>query len=262
MTRAVPAVSRALDILELFVGQPVLSAPDIAQRLGLPRTSVHELVHTLASRGYLHPEPGNPMRYRLGMRLCQLGGEVADRIDLAPEAAAAARAVAARCDEAVHVAVLDGADVVYIAKQDSTQPVRMVSAVGRRLPAHCTAVGKVLLAALPDEALAARYPADAALPALTERSIQRLPQLRSELAKVSEAGLAFDDCESNEAVCCVAAAVHDHSGAVVAAMSISVPVLRWSATRRRELSALVREGAAGLSTTLGFRGGMVLTGGR
>ena len=66
--------------------------------------------------------------------------------------------MAAACDETVHVAVLDGADVVYIAKVDSTHPVRMVSAVGRRLPAHCTAVGKVLLSGLGAEALDARYP--------------------------------------------------------------------------------------------------------
>lgn len=254
VARAVPAVSRALDILELFVEHPALSAPEIMQRLALPRTTVHELVTTLADRGYLTIEPGAPIRYRLGMRLFQLGGHFAERLDLVAEAAEAAARTAAACDETVHVAVLDGAEVVYIAKKDSTHPVRMVSAVGRRLPAHCTAVGKLLLSGLSPEALAVRYPTDRPLPGMTPRSIRSLSQLRHQLAQVSADGVAYDDCESNDAVRCVAAGVYDHAGAMVAAMSISVPTVRWSAPRREELTALVRRGAGRLSRRLGFRG--------
>ena len=249
-----PAVSRALDILELFVNHSALSAAEITQRLSLPRTTVHELVTTLADRGYLTAEPGAPVRYRLGMRLFQLGGHFAERLDLVSEAAAAAAETAAACDETVHVALLDGTEVVYIAKQDSTHPVRMVSAVGRRLPAHCTGVGKMLLTSLSAEALAARYPADRPLPGMTPNSIRSFSQLRSELARVRAAGVAYDDCESNDAVCCVAAGVYDHTGAMVAAMSISVPTLRWSPERRAELTELVRQGALQLSRRLGFRG--------
>lgn len=254
MARAVPAVSRALDILELFVADSALSASEITQRLALPRTTVHELVTTLADRGYLTVEPGAPARYRLGMRLFQLGGHFAERLDLVAEAASVAAETAAACDETVHVALLDGAEVVYIAKHDSTHPVRMVSAVGRRLPAHCTGVGKVLLSNLSPEALAARYPADRPLTRMTPHSIRSLSQLRGELTQVRAAGVAYDSCESNDAVCCVAAGVHDHTGAVVAAMSISVPTLRWSPGRRDELTGLVRRGADQLSGRLGFRG--------
>ena len=154
----------------------------------------------------------------------------------------------------MHVALLDGTDVVYIAKQDSTHPVRMVSAVGRRLPAHCTGVGKMLLSSLTPEALAARYPADRPLPGMTAHSIRSVSQLRSELARVRTAGIAYDDCESNDTVCCVAAGVYDHAGVMVAAISISVPTLRWSPPRREELTELVRRGADELSSRLGFRG--------
>lgn len=252
--RSVPALSRGLDILELFLEHSTLSAPEITQRLALPRTTVHELVTTLAGRGYLSVEPGAPVRYRLGMRLFQLGGHFAEDLDLATEATEVAAETAAACDETVHVAVLEGTEVVYIAKKDSTHPVRMVSAVGRRLPAHCTGVGKALLSSLPDEALAARFPAGDPLPGMTPRSIRSLSRLRKELAKVRAAGVAYDNCESNDAVCCVAAAVHDHTGAVVAAMSISVPTVRWSPPRREELTALVRRGAGQLSDRLGFRG--------
>jgi IclR family transcriptional regulator, KDG regulon repressor len=253
MGRAVPAVRRALDILELFLDEERLSAPEVAARLGLPRTTVHELLGTLVERSYLAPAGGQPVRYRLGMRPFQLGAAFAQHLDLAREAQQAATEVAAACDETVHVAVLDGTDVVYIAKVDSTHPVRMVSAVGRRLPAHCTGVGKALLSGLDPEALDARYPRGRALPAMTPRSITSASRLRACLAEVRERGLAYDDRESNDAVHCVAAPVRDHTDVMVAAMSISVPSIRWSDERRREWSELVRRGAAGLSERLGQR---------
>ncbi|MBC6459704.1 IclR family transcriptional regulator [Actinomadura sp. HBU206391] len=255
MGRAVPAVSRALDILELFLDRSSLSAPDITERLGLPRTTVHELITTLVDRSYLIPVSGQPTRYRLGLRLFQLGSVFADQLDLAHEGREVALKVAAECDETVQVAVLDGTDVVYVAKVDSTHPVRMVSAVGRRLPAHCTGLGKMLLSELSEEALDARYPRDRDLPGMTPNSITSPARLRTRLTEVRELGLAYDDCESNEAVRCVAAPVYDHTGAMVAAMSISVPTLRWNDDRRREWGELVRRGAMGLSGRLGHRSG-------
>jgi IclR family transcriptional regulator, KDG regulon repressor len=254
MTRAVPAVSRAFDILELFFDRETYSASEITARLNLPRTSVHELVSTLVSRSYLAPVAAQPTRYRLGVRLFQLGGQFAEHVDLAREGQIVAQRVAADCDETVHVAVLDGADVYYVAKVDSTHPVRMVSAVGRRLPAHCTAVGKVLLAGLSPDDLAARLPARGALPSMTARSIASAAELRDHLDGVRTAGLAYDDCESNEAVRCVAAPVRDHTGSVVAAMSVSVPVMRWNGASKRRWSELVRRGAGALSEGLGYRG--------
>jgi IclR family transcriptional regulator, KDG regulon repressor len=253
MGRAVPAVTRALDILELFLERRSLSAPEITERLGLPRTTVHELVTTLTERGYLIPISGQPTRYRLGMRLFQLGSVFADQLDLAHEAREAAQQVATECDETVHVAILDGTDVVYIAKVDSTHPVRMVSAVGRRLPAHCTGVGKMLLSGLPPQSLDAAYPIDGELAAMTDHSITSPVRLRAYLEDIRRDGLSYDECESNEAVFCVAAPVYDHTGDMVAGMSISVPSIRWDDRRRVEWSTLVRRGAAALSQRLGHR---------
>jgi IclR family KDG regulon transcriptional repressor len=249
--RTVPAVGRALDILELLLATPEISVPEITERLGLPRTTVHELVATLAERCYLIAVPGQPTRYRLGLPLFLLGSSFAERLDLAGEAAQVAAEVAAGCDETVHVALLEGTEVVYIAKVDSTHPVRMVSAVGRRLPAHCTAVGKMLLSALTTDGVDARYPRDRKLPAMTPNSITSPAKLRSHLSTVRSAGVAYDDCESNDAVYCVAAGVYDRTGAMVAAMSISVPSLRWAEDRRTEWTELVRTGARALSARLG-----------
>jgi IclR family transcriptional regulator, KDG regulon repressor len=254
MGRTVPAVARALDILELFLdGTQSMSAPEIMARTGLPRTTVHELVTTLTQRSYLAPVPEQQHRYRLGVRAFQLGSVYAERLDLAREGASVAREVAEACDETVHLAVLDGAEVVYIVKVDSTHSVRMVSAVGRRLPAHCTAVGKMLLSGLSPEEFAARLPAGRPLAAMTSESITSVAQLERELAEVRRRGIAAESCESNPDVACVAAPVFDHGGRMVAAMSISVPISRWSPERQETWAKLVADGAARLSTVLGYR---------
>src|SRR5215203_2637999 len=115
MGRLVPAVTRALDILELFLdGDETLSAPEITRSLGLPRTTVHELLTTLAARNYLVTVPDQPGRYRLGVRPYQLGSRYAAQLDLPAEAQQVARSVAETCDETVHVAILEGTDVIYI----------------------------------------------------------------------------------------------------------------------------------------------------
>ncbi|GIF43072.1 IclR family transcriptional regulator [Actinoplanes xinjiangensis] len=251
MARVVPAVIRALDILELFLDRPEMSAREVIERLDLPRTTVHELLVTLVERAYLVPVPGQPVRYRLGMPLFQLGSAFAGRLDLVREAQSVARDVAAACDEAVHVAVLDGADVVYLVKVDSTHPVRMVSGVGRRLPAHCTAVGKILLAGL-DRASLNAVLAKGPLAAMTPESITDPERLRAHLEQVRAEGVAVDVGESDTAMRCVAAGIRDHSGAVVAAMSLSAPIIRWTPQAPSEWTALVRAGAATLSARMGY----------
>lgn len=254
MGRLVPAVTRALDILELFLdGDGTLSAPDIVRKLQLPRTTVHELVTTLAARKYLAPVAGEPGRYRLGVRPYQLGARYAEHLDLAAEGQQVARTIAETCDETVHVAILEDTDVIYIAKVDSTHAVRMVSAAGRRLPAHCTSVGKMLLASLPEQELAARLPDGAGLTAMTPNSITDPAVLRETLAGIRSRGVAVESRESNPDVSCVAAPVRDRTGQVVAALSISVPMIRWSRDRQAELERLAVKGAADLSERLGHR---------
>ncbi|MER5304089.1 IclR family transcriptional regulator [Streptomyces lasiicapitis] len=254
MGRLVPAVTRAFDILELFLeGDGTLSAPEVTRKLQLPRTTVHELLTTLTARSYLVSIPEQPGRYRLGVRTYQLGSRYAEQLDLAAEGQRVAREVTETCGETVHVAILEDADVIYIAKVDSTHAVRMVSAAGRRLPAHCTAVGKMLLASLPAAELDARI-ASRELAAMTPNSLTDPAELRAALTAVRERGVASEHRESNPDVSCVAAPVRDSAGRVVAAISVSVPMIRWSEERETELSGLVVKGAGELSARLGHRG--------
>ncbi|MEU5217010.1 IclR family transcriptional regulator [Streptomyces sp. NPDC020807] len=259
MGRLVPAVTRAFDILELFLqGDGTLSAPEITRRLQLPRTTTHELVTTLVARNYLVAVPEQPGRYRLGVRTYQLGSRYAEQLDLAAEGHQVAREVADTCRETVHVALLEDMDVIYIAKVDSTHAVRMVSATGRRLPAHCTAVGKMLLASLPVDELEERLEtrlAEGPLEEMTANSLADPDTLRAALDEIRILGVALESQESNPDVSCVAAPVRDRSGRVVAALSISVPVHRWSEARENELTGLAARGAGELSERLGYRAG-------
>uniref|UniRef100_A0A831TIV9 IclR family transcriptional regulator n=1 Tax=Thermorudis peleae TaxID=1382356 RepID=A0A831TIV9_9BACT len=257
MPRRVPAVDRAFDILELFLRTPQpesLSVPEIARALELPRSTVHELVGTLVARRYLRALEDHPYRFALDVKVFELGNAYAATLDLAREGQEVARRIAAACDETVHIAVLDGTEVFYIAKVDSTNAVRLVSAIGRRLPAHCTAVGKMLLSGLSDAELTERYRGVDRLPALTANSITSLDVLRRELAAIRQRGVAYDNCESNADARCVAAPVYDHRGHLVAAMSISFPTIRDTPERFCMLSKLVRLGAGELSRRLGYRG--------
>ncbi len=253
MARRTPALSRSLDILELFTdGRDSVSAPEIVRELNLPRTSVHELLHTLSDRGYLRQHPDIPGRYQLGLQLFRLGSVYAEQLDLAKLGQQVAQDVVAQCNETAHVAILDGTHIVYIAKVDSSRTVRMVSTLGGRVVAHCTALGKTLLSALSESELRRRFGEDP-LPAMTANSITELPRLLDTLAEVRASGVAVENCESNPDVCCVAAPVRDRTGATVAAMSVSVPLHRWSEQLRADLRPIVTDGAARLTATLGGR---------
>lgn len=254
MPRKVPAVNKALDVLELFsAGNGALSASQIGSVLKLPRSTLHELLATLVNRSYLTLDRPSGFHYQLGRRLFELGGAYASSIDLFREANEVSRQVSQESGETVHVAILDGSDVIYIAKADSSRVVRMVSAVGRRLPAHASAVGKVLLAALPNNKVVAAFKGKQ-LERFTPNTIVSLPALIQVLEKVRVQGLAYDTGEETPDVQCIAAPIRDASGAVAAAMSISVPSFRLSASRRHELEAVLKAGAAELSGRLGAFG--------
>jgi DNA-binding IclR family transcriptional regulator len=222
--------------------------------LNLPRTTVHQLLATLLERRYLSTSPNNPARYKLGIRTFELGSVYRARLNLVKEGQYVAAKISALCEETVHLGVMDGRDVTYIAKVDSTHPVRLVSEVGRRVSAHCTAVGKALLAGLSDAQIEALYSGVNVLPALTPSSITSVQKLRREIQSVREKGSSLENCESNLAVACVGAPVQGQDGAVIAAMSISVPTSRWSDAVQEDLTRLVVDGARELSEVMGYTG--------
>ncbi|GAA3583744.1 IclR family transcriptional regulator [Amycolatopsis ultiminotia] len=251
-TRLVTALSRGLRILGQLEKGPQ-SAPEIATALSLPRATVHELLKTLEAEGFIRTEAG--AAFALGMRLFELGSAVERSLDIVQVGREHAQRVAAECGETVQVALLDGTEIVYVAKVDSAHAVKLVSTVGARLPAHLAAVGKATLAYQPADELDKLYPPDGPLAVLTPNSISDARQLREALAEVRETGVAWDNCESNPDVRCVAAPVRDRRGAAIGGMSISVPTYRWDDALADRLRGLVVSGAAALSADLGAAAG-------
>jgi IclR family KDG regulon transcriptional repressor len=255
LARTTPSVTRALGILELFLNeQNPLSVPEMVDRLGLPRTTTHELVNTLVHSGYLRRDAKLPNKVFLGAKVLELGNVYAAKLDLITEGRRIAEEIVARCDETVQMAILEGTEAIFVAKVECSKMVRLVSGVGTRLPAHCTAVGKMLLSSLPEPVINDLYKGQDTLDKMTENSISSLSQLKHELSVVRKRELAYDDCESNADVRCVAAPIYNHTGHMAAAISISVPISRMTLSKQDELSVILRKGAEVVSRNLGYIG--------
>lgn len=253
MPRVIPSVARALSVLELFLAEQCpLSVPEIVERLGFPRTTAHELVNTLLHVGYLRRDEKQSNKVFLGPKVLELGNVYAAKLDLISEGRKVAEEIVANCDETVQMAILDGIEAVFVAKVDCSKMVRLVSRVGSRLPAHCTAVGKMMLSGLSDQEIDELYFGRDQLERMTENSIVSLGQLKHELAVIRRRGLSYDDCESNADIRCVSAPVYSHTGKMVAAMSISVPISRITASKQDELAVIIRKGAEEVSRSMGY----------
>jgi len=252
-TRGVQALDRALDILEALAAhrQP-MRLVELSHQLGLHKSTVHRLVSSLARRRYVERDPETG-RYRLGLKVFELGSRLFNSMELRQEARPLLQELVNQTLETAHLGILDEGQVVYIEKVESPQTVRMYSELGKRAPAHCTAMGKVLLAHLPEEELD-RIIAMRGLTRYTSNTIVEVDQLKDHLRRVAAQGYAVDDTEHEEAIRCVAAPVRNYRGEVVAALSVSGPAVRLTRERIEEVAQMVRATAMRISRRLGFDG--------
>jgi IclR family KDG regulon transcriptional repressor len=249
---AAGSLAHGLAILDLFTAEePVLGVGEMARRLGVHRSSASRLAAALSEAGYLRPA-GAPGRYALGGKLARLSGLVAQGAELPEVATPVLRELAAELGETGHIATLDGTEVMTTVVVDGWRSVRMHSTVGKRSPAHATAIGKVLLAGLPDEEVRRRY-GRAALERRTPTTVGSVEELLGQLADIRRRGCAFDREELEAGLHCIAAPVRDHTGAVVAAAGISGPVDRITDETRERLAGDVRAAAEEISARLGAR---------
>jgi IclR family transcriptional regulator, KDG regulon repressor len=246
------AVDRVLDVFETLSEEPEgLSLSELARRLEVPKGSLHPIVARLLARGYL-ARRGAAGELRLGLHLWSTGAAYLERLDLVPVAQPAMRRLADALNESVQLAMLDGVHNVYVARQDSRQPVRLVSRVGARLLAHATGLGKMLLAALPDAEVRRRL-GPGPLPRFTDGTLAGVDALCAELGRIRERGDATDDEEYTPGIRCVAMPVRDRSGETVAAMSVSVPAFRFDAALRERALAALGAATREVSSELGWR---------
>ena len=249
----IAAAASTLRVLE-FVGEaggPVtLSA--VVQGTGKPKGSVHRMLSTLVRTGYLVQDPENS-RYALTLKVWRLGAAAVGRLDLQKVARPWLERLVAETDETVHVSVLDEAGrIVYVAKVESPRSIRVQTQIGQVSPAWCTATGRSLLAfhpAVADRVLAAP------LEPRTARTVTDAKRIRAALREVAVQGYAVTRAENHVEMGGIAAPVRDHSGAVVAAVGIGIPVFRMTQELEARCIPSVVRAAAAISDELGCPAG-------
>lgn len=237
-------------ILDLFhPEQPDLGVTEVAGALKISKSTAHELLLSLARIGILHRTPNR--RFRLGWQILTLSKVLLDSAPWQDEARKRMEGLVARFGETAHLAALERGRVIYLEKLEGTRSVRVgVTAVGMQLPAHCSAVGKVLLAHQPwGETL--KTIEEQGLPSLTGNTITSVDELRSVLIEVNKCGYAFDMEEAVPDICCVAAPIRNSTKEVFAAMSLSVPAYRFS-THRDLYRDAVLDATDAVSARLGY----------
>jgi IclR family transcriptional regulator, pca regulon regulatory protein len=251
------SLERGLSVLDAFAGMhSTLGIAEIAREVGLNKSTTHRYVNTLAVLGYLHQDPES-RKYRLGARAVEIGFAALNSIEITRIAAGPLQRLADETGFTVSMAVLDGPEIVYIERRRTGQDrqLDLNLQVGSRLPAYCTALGKVLLAA--------EQPAQ--LRALLDRidlarrapnTITAREHLLAALDRIRRGAVAVNDEELTPGLRAIAVPVRDRSRRVVAAINIAVHTTGWNASPdalMRRLEPALRRTAADISGQLGFR---------
>ncbi len=246
-------IERAGLILACFSeSAPHLTLADLAAKLDLSPSTVYRYVATLQAAGLLERDARRG-GYRLGLRVIELAGIALNQIEARKQALDEMDRLRDAVDLLVNLAVLFEGDVLHLAHSAPRHVPRLFTALGRRAVAHCTSLGKVLLSHRPWEEVTATIERYGWRP-YTERSIQSFERLARELAVVREQGYALDDEERRAGVVCLAAPVRNHTGEVVAALSVSGTAEKLHPAARETVLLRVREAADRIAFRLGYAG--------
>ncbi len=257
-TNLVQSIERVSQILDLLGQNPQgISLKDLSSKVNLPKGTTHRLLSSLAYLGYVRQDE-KTRNYLLGFKLVELGNILLNQLDLRKEAEPFLKELAERTKETIHMVILDHDEVVYIEKVEgdhNPSGLKMASRIGLRNPAHSSAVGKVLLSHLSEEALNEFFKKNV-LQKRTENTITDVTRLKDHLKIVRNQGFAIDDEENEKGVRCIGAPIFDRSGHPVAAISISGPAFRITKKLAQEvLKKEVMETALKISQRLGYREG-------
>jgi IclR family pca regulon transcriptional regulator len=226
----VQSLERGLSVIRAFDGEHrELGLSEVARATGLTRAAARRFLLTLVSLGYMHFDGG---RFSLRPRVLELGFAYLSSLSLPEFAEPHMEALVAQLNESSSISVLDDTDVVYVARVPTRRIMSITLAVGTRLPAYATSMGRVLLAALPDAELEERLARIDVRP-LTPRTVKDHDALRKVLDQVRRQGWAVVDQELEQGLRSAAVPIHDASGAVVAALNVSVHASRASMAELR-----------------------------
>lgn len=246
----IQAVDRALRILDLFDEyERELKITEISQRMAMNKSTIHSLLKTLQRHGYIEQNPENG-KYRLGMKLFERGNHVIYGLDLRGTAKKHLLELSTKTGQTAHLVILHGKEGVYIDKVEGRGAV-LYSRIGRRVPVHSSAVGKVLAAFNPPQILKGildgyEYTAH------TAHTITDENRFLHELERVRQCGYATDNEENEPGIHCVAVPILDHSGHAVASISMSSPISGMERQQLHDHLGLLKQTAEQISRELGY----------
>lgn len=247
----IAAVNRALDILELLGRQRTeFGLPELSKAVGLPKATVFRYLSTLEERGYVRKSPDNE-KYTLGLNILQLSNDMLGSMSLHEVALPHMRKLVTQFQETVNLALLDQCEVVYVEILESPKAFKMSSRVGGRELPHATALGKALLAFLPEEEVN-EIIQTTGLPRRTPRTICTPSRFKEELEAIRQRGYAVDHEENEEGALCVGVPIFDHLHRPIAAISISGPAIRILTDQIEHIGSALVEVSSQISNRLGY----------
>jgi DNA-binding IclR family transcriptional regulator len=243
------SLRKGLEVIDCFAQRENWSLAELTLALGQSKATVFRILHTLEEFGYLTKDTVTG-RYSLGLRFHTLGSAAVRQEHLRWQALPPLQDLAQQTGETVHVGILYDGAAICVQAVEGTRLVRMHAFVGKRTPAHASALGKVLLAHLPDAEVEA-FLANRVLERFTPRTVTDPVQLRETLHKVRAEGFALDDEEMETGLRCLGAPITDHTGRPCACIAISAPAARMAPDRIGELVTMVKLTATRISRMLG-----------
>lgn len=247
----IQVIDRAVGILSCFsFEKPLLGVSEIAEKTGLHTSTVHRILNSLQSNRLIERDP-NTEKYFLGVRLFSLGGVAVGHLGSWETARPHLEELTRQTGETTHLAVLDEGEVLYLRKVEGNHILQVPSRVGKHIPAHCTALGKTILAYLPGDGWEKVIEAKG-LRRFTPNTIVEKERFREEMLKIRRKGYAEDREEIEMGLRCVAAPIFDYSGLVVAAISVAGSSIRLDGVRVRKTAVLVMNAAQNISKGLGY----------
>jgi len=248
---SVAVLDKTFDILEMLQeAEEPLSLEEIVRRAGMARSTVHRLLHNLHRRGYVEKNAGS-CQYRLGLKLLELGNIVKRRQTVREIALPLMQVLRNKFQETINLATLHESEVLYLEILESPHPFRLAGHLGVRDPAHITALGKSIMAYM-EECEVSEIIRCHGLKKLTKKTISNESTLKAELSRVKAIGYAIDDGESVEGGRCVGVPIFGPQGRIVAALSVSGPLVRIPDKRIPMFARELKSAAAEISRRLGY----------
>lgn len=244
-------VVKSMELLNLFIEHSRLSLNEMVELSGIPKTSIHRMVGSLEGMDFL--QKGEDGRYSLGLLFLQFGQLVAERLDIRQIALPAMTKLRDQVEEAVNLIIRDGKEAIYIEKLDTNHPVRLYTKIGRRSPLYAGACSRIILSYI-EEKERERYLQETELIPIGHGTITDKERLRQELELAREKGYTISSSELENDTVSIAAPIFDHTGRLVAGISIAGPQVRFEKERIPDLIGHLLKTSEEISRELGWRG--------